>query len=179
MTTQTQVDSTPALNDLWREYYTLNEQHAATEKRLRELRLFFANHYCPDRSEGTAGNIVNLSPGYQLVVDQGFNRTVDEAAFEANRRTLQRLKVSTDELLRRRPELNVKVYRSLNDEQRAAVDEFITVTPALPRLIIRPKPEAPAKKPKPSPVENKRPLKGSAVKRVEKLKAAAKKTKRK
>lgn len=87
-----------------------------------------AKYYFPAPKEGT--NRFDIGYGMDLLMDHKFNRSVDEAALDANVKELRKAKVAVDELFEYKPVLKVKEYRKLTPEQREIVDACLTIKPS-------------------------------------------------
>lgn len=97
------------------------------------VKFYFANP-----REGT--NRLDLGGGYDLKLDFGYDRKVDEAALDATKASeFKKLGLSKDELFTYKPQLNLKAYRKLNAAQRAFIDELMDVKETTPQLHIVPR----------------------------------------
>ena len=118
------------------QWFTLQQELAKLKASEMLLRQRIFKHYFPNAKEGT--NTFVLPDGYQLKADLPYERKVDEGALQALSEELAKAMVSKDELLEYKPSLKVKEYRTLTDEQRLIVDQFLIIKPGTPSVKIVP-----------------------------------------
>lgn len=128
------------------EWYRLQKQikenkdkMAPIVEREMALRKLVAATVFPKPDEGT--NKFPMPFDWQLKYTYKIDRKVDQAALPAVQERLRAMNLNPDPLIRDVPELNVKEYRKLTDEQRKVMDTALIITPAAPTLeLIAPKP---------------------------------------
>jgi hypothetical protein len=91
--------------------------------------------YFPDPVEGT--NKVPLSKGWILKMGHEITRKIDEPLLEENREILTSgYGISLDELIRWKPELNLRAYRNLEGDALNAFDQVLIIKPGSDSLEI-------------------------------------------
>lgn len=98
------------------------------------LRRKIFNAYFPDPKEGT--NSFTMPDGAVMKGVQGIDRQIDEGAALAMKDELAEANISLDKLIRRKPELVVKEYRLLTQEQMNLFDQCLVIKPESPSLEI-------------------------------------------
>lgn len=119
------------------DYYKMLADWKATAQALQELKekeltlrkQLFAGAF-PSPTEGTQR--VTLTDGTILKGEFKLNRKVDMAVLQGLELP-QRIK---DIVIRMKPELDTKMYRTLKAEDREIFDECLTITPGTPSLEI-------------------------------------------
>lgn len=100
-------------------------------------------YYFPSPREGT--NRLDVGGGFDLRLVFGYSRNVDEAALDSAKASdFKKLKIDKDSLFAYKPELVVKEYKKLSDEQRAFIDELLDVKESTPQLHIVPRAQSDA-----------------------------------
>ena len=90
--------------------------------------------------EGT--EYVDLAHGYRLQAVAKLDRTLDAAHLDVMKDEFRKHKINVDALVKYKPELSIKDYRQLTDEQRNMFDQVLTIKPGAPSLkIVAPKEE--------------------------------------
>lgn len=115
----------------WRQQVQLRALKTAEVLKRKDLtRYYFA--------KPTVGvNRLAMDMGFDLVFKNYIDYTVDEAAFDQIKSgEWKKHKIDPDELVRWKPELNVRAYNALSSEQKRFVDEFITTKEQTPQLSI-------------------------------------------
>lgn len=132
------TDAQVLLMDRW--YESRVKAAVAAEALAAELvlrREVFASLF-PSPKEGV--NAVELGSGYTLKGTYKLDRKVDEALLPAVREQLAPLGISADTLVRLKPELVVKVYRTLTEEAQKIFDGALITKPSTPTLeVVAPK----------------------------------------
>lgn len=119
------------------EWWTLVKELARIKAQEMLLRRKIFRHFFPVPTEGT--NSAALSDGFVLKGKYVINRKVDEGAFTSIKDKLREQGINPDALVRWKPELEIKAYRSLTAEQQKLVDQFLTVEPGSPALeVVKP-----------------------------------------
>lgn len=103
----------------------------AAEMLLRK-KIFAA--YFPEPKEGV--NSVPLAAGWVMKGDYKIDRSIDEGALGAMRPLFAEHKISVDSLVKYKPELVTRNYRTLTEEQRQLFDRALVVKPGSPSLEI-------------------------------------------
>jgi hypothetical protein len=117
--------------DRWRELQETIRKLQGEERALREG--LFQGSF-PDPEEGT--NLCELPNGQQLKGVYKINRTPIEDGVKSLPKKLR------DKVFKVKHVLNLGVYRSLDHEERLAVDSTLKIKPGLPTLsVLEPKPE--------------------------------------
>lgn len=106
-------------------YKKLQEQEMALRKEI------IAEMF-PNALEGT--NVLQLGNGWRLRATIKLDRKVEVEKLAATKEELIKRGVNPDRLLRYKPELVVKEYRTLTEEQQKVMDYAITTKPASPQL---------------------------------------------
>lgn len=126
-----------------------------------QLRKKIAAKFFTTPKEGV--NAYEMGDGYELVLEHSIERKVDSAQLEAVKKLtvgqargqleqlrvahaqwpddlnlFEALKVSADALLRYKPELEVKKFKSLTEVPQYFVQMFLDIKPGSPQLKIRP-----------------------------------------
>lgn len=90
----------------------------------------------PNLLEGT--NSIELQAGWVLKMNQPFTRTLDQAKAPEVLKALKKLKA--DGAVKVKYDLSVTVYRTLEGQARALVDDILTTKPGSPSLeLVAPK----------------------------------------
>lgn len=119
-------------------WYIVQEQLSKLKNEEQMLRNKIFKGMFTNPVEGT--NTVELEDGYALKGKRVINRTVDEAAFKASVEELAKNGIATDRIIKFKPELVVKEYRTLTDEQRNLFDCVLIIKDGMPGLeIVKPK----------------------------------------
>lgn len=112
---------------------------AKQEEHLKRVRI--AGFYFPSPREGT--NRIDLGLGFDLKLDHKLNYSVDEADLDnVAADKIKELQLPWEELFDYKPQLNIKTYRNLTDEQRLFVQSIITIKEGSPQMEIVPKANA-------------------------------------
>jgi hypothetical protein len=142
-------------------WFEKKEQLAKLQAEERLLRDRVVRHYFPSPKEGT--NKVDLGGGYELKMTHGFDRKIDKALlntlktlkvkdyagqlqamgfdptkYDQEITVFQALGISEDKLVRYKPELETKEYRTLTAEQTAIFNQCMEIKPSSPQVKIEP-----------------------------------------
>ena len=140
------------------QWYAKRAELAKLAQEEHFLRMMIFGHYFPAPVEGT--NTFVLPDLYQLKAKYSIYRKIDEAALAAwrtpnenNQTRFQQLGLSETKLIRWAPDVNMKEYRVLTEEERKTFDTILEIKPGSPQMEIVP----PAKRgantqPSPEPV---------------------------
>lgn len=94
----------------------------------------------PDGQENHEGtNNLEIWPGWILKAVVKISRQVDEAAWPAIKEELRKRNVPVDFLIRLKPEVALKVYRDLREDERKVFDQCLVIKPSTPNLQLLPK----------------------------------------
>lgn len=119
------------LQSWWRQQVQLRALKTAEVLKRKDLTKFY---FAKPR---VGVNRLELDFGYDLVFKHYLDYSVDEAAFTAVKGAdWKKHKIDPDDLVRWKPELNIKAYNALSTEQKRFVDEFITTKESTPQLSI-------------------------------------------
>jgi hypothetical protein len=86
----------------------------------------------PSPKEGT--NKVDLGEGWILNATLPITRKVDIAAFLAMKEQLEEAHISPDKMVKFLPELELKQYRCLTEEEVHLVDQFLIIKEGSPQM---------------------------------------------
>lgn len=118
---------------LWEWKQTADHLRALKDKEAK-LRAQLFGFFFTEPTEGT--NTIDLARGWKLKGIHKINRNIDEAALPA---TLEELGEGMEEkLITYKPQLNMREYKKLTDEQRQTLDHALIVKPGAPTLEIVP-----------------------------------------
>lgn len=121
-------------------WYVTQQELAALKVREIIERKELAAYYFAAPREGS--NRMEVSPGFDLKLEHGYNYKVDVAALDnVTQAQIKKLKLPWDDLFVYKPELCVREYRKLSTEQKAFVDTLLDITPSTPSLAIVPQAE--------------------------------------
>lgn len=142
MSMTTPTEQTPDMmttEQLTTDWWAASQALDALKVRELALRVELFKRQFPSPVEGSAENKVPLGGGYILQADHKINRNVDEAVVSAlmkgdNTRPL------AEKVFRYKPELVLKAFRDLSDEEKKIVADAVTEKPGTPALkIVLPK----------------------------------------
>lgn len=142
MNMTTPAEQTPDMmttEQLTTEWWAASQALDTLKVRELALRVELFKRQFPSPVEGSAENKVPLGGGYILQADHKINRNVDEAVVSAlmkgdNTRPL------AEKVFRYKPELVLKAFRDLSDEEKKIVADAVTEKPGTPALkIVLPK----------------------------------------
>ncbi len=138
------MELTQDLQKLLADWYDASAKVASIAKPLvereRVLRAMVARELFPSPVEGSK-NKLEIQDGWGIQLTHKLERKVLEPQLELSREELEKARVNVDAIIRRPPELNVKAYRELSEEQRLLVDRLILeIKPSSPQLeVVKPK----------------------------------------
>lgn len=123
---------------LKRQLEKIDEQREPIVAQERDLRAKVMAAAFPEAKEGT--NTLELPNEWKLKGVVKIDRKVDEAALPATVTVLRSMGVNSDRLLRYKPELELKEYRSLTAEQMKIMDGALVIKRAASTLeLVEPK----------------------------------------
>lgn len=123
--------------DALREWYQVNEH--LSDVKARELLLrkrLFAEAF-PSPTEGAKDNKHALSDGWILQGDYKINRTVDEAALTTLRSSGHNVAALVDSVIRFKPEVKLKEWKALSDDDRRLLADLVIEKPGTPSLEVK------------------------------------------
>ncbi len=110
---------------------------AKAKDREMDLRKSISKELFPAPTEGV--NTHELGKGYKIKMTHKLNRTIDEASLSS---VLERLP-NAEECVKYKPELAIKKFKALSDEDRLIFEECLVTKPGAPALeLVIPKTEA-------------------------------------
>lgn len=119
-------------------WYIMQQQLKDLKEEEAALRLKIYKAAFPEAHEGT--NSLQLTEGFVLKAKVTINRNVDIAAFEALKPKLLEEHIKVDQLVRFKPDLGVTYYKTLDEEERNLVDQFLIIKEGSPALeVVKPK----------------------------------------
>ena len=116
------------------EWYKATEELTRAKQKEILLRLRIFKHYFPNPVEGT--NTFALPDGYEIKGVHKINRTVEPAALEVLKPQFAEALISLDKLIKYEPDLVIKEYRTLTDDQRNLFDQALIVKDGTPDVKI-------------------------------------------
>lgn len=138
------------VNDTWTRWQTAKKQLAEIKPNEIQCRILLTQHYFGKTpEEGTTR--ASLGYGYDVVLTQGVNRTIDEPTLDSLQAKMRKMKIDVAALFPYKPALSLDEYRKLTDEQRLLVDTIFTSSPAMPKLELKPTAIAEVALPPPPP----------------------------
>lgn len=121
--------------NLW---YELQRQLSDIKAQEMDLRKKIFGAKFPDPVEGT--NTVPLSDGWVLKGQYKIDRKVDEALLVTLTPILKEKKINIKDLIKYTPELSIREYRALDEEQMKLFNQVLIIKPGSPAMeIVKPK----------------------------------------
>lgn len=80
-----------------------------------------------DQKHEGSKNEIGLANGYTLKMNYKLKREIDEPALNNLYKELEEVKVPVEMLIKHKPQLELKIYRALSDEQRMVVDKALVI----------------------------------------------------
>lgn len=121
--------------NLW---FQLQEQLNNIKAQEMDLRKKIFAAYFRTPVEGT--NTEPLSGGWVLKGQYKIDRKVDEAVLVTLGSVLKEHKINVKDLINYKPELNLRAYRNLDEEQMKLFNQVLVIKPGSPALeIVKPK----------------------------------------
>lgn len=78
------------------------------------------------KQEGSK-NTIGLANGYTLKMNYKLKREIDEPALKNLYQELEEAKVPVEMLIKQKPQLELKIYRALTEEQKQVVDKALII----------------------------------------------------
>ena len=119
-------------------WFLLRDQLKEIKEAENALRMEIFHKAFPEPVEGT--NKVELGDGYILKATYPMNRKVDVAVLTAITEQLKDNHIKVDKLIKWEPELMIKGYRTLDEEELAIFDQCLIIKEGSPQMeIVKPK----------------------------------------
>jgi len=123
-----------------KEWYALKQQLDELKGKEVVLRQFIVAGLFPDPVEGVNTHPLNDGTGAVAKATHVINRSVQVEPLEELRKSLETdnnlPKLDLDKLVRWKPEVATKEYRTLTDEERHLFDQALVIKPGMPGLEI-------------------------------------------
>jgi hypothetical protein len=124
-----------------KEWYALKQQIDDLKNKEVVLRQFIFNGIFPKPEEGINKYDINDGTGAVLKATHVINRKVQEDALDELTKSLQTNasnlpQLDLSKLVKWKPEVSIKEYRLLTDEQRNLFDQTLVIKPGMPSLEI-------------------------------------------
>jgi len=123
-----------------KEWYALKQQLDELKGKEVVMRQFICAGMFPNPEEGTNTKPLNDGTGAVAKMQHVINRTVQEEALEELDKALAAdsnlPKLDLTKLVRWKPEVAIKEYRTLTDEERHLFDQVLVIKPGMPGLEI-------------------------------------------
>jgi len=104
------------------------------------LRKRIFGHFFAEAENGEGTFYSPLGNDYKLKAVAKLDRTIDIAHFGVMKEKFIELKISVDTIVKYKPDLEMKVYKTLTEKQRQIFDSVLTIKPGAPTLeIVAPK----------------------------------------
>jgi len=123
-----------------KEWYALKQQVDELKGKEVVLRQFIVAGLFPDPKEGTNTHPLNDGTGAVAKATHVINRAVQVEQLEELEKSLETdnnlPKLDLDKLIKWKPEVAIKEYRTLTDEERHLFDQVLVIKPGMPGLEI-------------------------------------------
>ena len=124
-----------------KEWYVLKQQLDELKGKEVVLRQFIVAGLFPEPTEGVNKHDVNDGTGAVVKATHVINRAVQEEPLAELRKSMalpdnNLPKLDLDKLVKWRPEVSIKEYRTLTDEERNLFDQVLVIKPGMPGLEI-------------------------------------------
>lgn len=116
------------------QWYELQKQISELKNKETLLRQKIFGFYFEGAKEGT--NTYDLQDGFLLKGKRVVNRTLDYGVFQANVERFRNIGITPEDLVRMKPELELKAYRGLSADQQKVFDECLVIKDGMPSLEI-------------------------------------------
>jgi hypothetical protein len=123
------------------EWYALKQQLDELKGKEVVLRQFICAGLFPNPDEGTNSHPLNDGTGAVAKMIHTINRAVQQEPLEELEKALAKPdnnlpKLNLDKLIKWKPEVSIKEYRTLTDEERHLLDQVLVIKPGMPGLDI-------------------------------------------
>jgi hypothetical protein len=126
--------------DHLKEWYALKQQLDELKDKEVILRQFIVNGLFPTPVEGTNTHPINDGTGAVVKATCPINRAVQVEQLEELKKSLQAdnnlPKLNLDKLIKWKPEVSIKEYRTLTEEELKLFDQVLVIKPGMPGLEI-------------------------------------------
>ncbi len=135
------IDVAPTLADLAR-WFTMKAELGRLKSAEGLLRARLFRHWFPTPTEGTNTTPLNDGTGALLKGVHVINRDVDPASLDALRASIvaegsNLPKLDFGKLIKWKPEVVIKEYRTLTEEERNLFDQCLIVKPGSPQMEVK------------------------------------------
>lgn len=113
-------------------WYKMQEELRVLKDEEAALRREIFEAAFPNAKEGT--NKLELAEGWVLNATLPINRKVDLPTFQAMKEQLLEHHIKVDQIVEFKPELSVKQYRCLTEEELHLVDQFLIISEGSPQM---------------------------------------------
>lgn len=138
------TEETAVTAEDFKTWYELNQELSRIKGAEAMLRSRIFKHCFPAPTEGSADNKYPINDGTGAIVQGTYviNRTVDEQQLDALRAAIAEEgsnlpQLDLVKLIKWKPEVVVKEYRGLSDEERHVFDQCLVIKPGMPALEIK------------------------------------------
>lgn len=123
------------------EWFNAKKELAALKSKEALLRSSIVKHFFPTLVEGTNKQFDDelLGSNFRIVAKVPYTREVDAGILEALVPQMREKKIPVEKLFRWKPEIELKEYRKLTEEERHLVDQCLTIKEGSPQVAIEPK----------------------------------------
>ena len=123
-----------------KEWYEIKQQLDELKNKEVVMRQFITAGLFPEPTEGTNTHPLNDGTGAVAKMTHVINRKVDEELYDELEKSLQTdnnlPRLDLTKLVRWKPEVSIKEYRTLTDEERHLFDQALVIKPGMPGLDI-------------------------------------------
>lgn len=123
-----------------KEWYEIKQQLDELKNKEVVMRQFITAGLFPEPTEGTNTHPLNDGTGAVAKMTHVINRKVDEDLYDELEKSLQTdnnlPRLDLTKLVRWKPEVSIKEYRTLTEEERHLFDQALVIKPGMPGLDI-------------------------------------------
>lgn len=133
--------ATEVTNEELAKWFEMKEELNKLKSAEAMLRSRIAKHFFPAPDEGTNTHKIEDGTGAALKMVHSINRKVDEGELEALKEAMFEKgsnlpQLDITKLIVWKPEVSIKEYRKLSDEDRNVFDRALVISPGMPQLSI-------------------------------------------
>lgn len=123
------------------QWFTLKKRIEADKKSETLLRTKIFRFFFPTPKEGSnkAFNDELLGANFRITATLPVTRDIDEGAFDALKPKFAEAGIDLNKLIKYKPEVSIRQYRVLSQEQRALFDQCLVIKDGSPQMKIEPK----------------------------------------